>query len=309
MCCLFGIVDYRHNMTVKQKNKILSALATAAEVRGTDATGIAYNSAGTLKIYKRPWPARHMRFRVPEDANVIMGHTRMTTQGSAKKNCNNHPFIGKTAGGSFALAHNGVLWNDGWLRKVQELPKVPIETDSFVAVQLIEQKNTLDFRSLQYMAEQVEGSFTFTVLDTEDNLFFVKGDSPMCIYQFHKLGFILYASTEEILTKALLSAGLSKQKRRTISLHCGEILRLDAAGLSSRSRFDDSNLFPGWRYSMWHPYAMPSRSSVFLSERQHLDEIKIVAMSFGFTSEDIDRLSTQGFSPDEIEELLYEYEM
>ena len=101
--------------------------------------------------------------------------------------------------GPFALAHNGVLWNDGWLRQVQELPKTQIETDSFVAVQLIEQKSALDFDSLQYMAEQVEGSFTFTVLDKEDNLYFVKGDSPMCICQFPKLGFILYASTEERL--------------------------------------------------------------------------------------------------------------
>lgn len=309
MCCLFGIIDYRHNMTVKQKNKILSALATAAESRGTDATGIAYNSAGKLRIYKRPWPAHCMRFCVPDDASVVMGHTRLTTQGSAKRNYNNHPFLGQTIDGPFALAHNGVLWNDGWLRQDQELPATQIETDSFISVQLIEKKNTLDFDSLRYMAEQVEGSFSFTVLDAADNLYFVKGDSPMRIYQFPKLGFILYASTEEILTKALLAAGLSKQKHRTISLRCGEILCLDAAGHSTRSHFDDSNLFPGWRYSMWHPYAAPTRSSLFLSDRQHLDEIKLVAMAFGFTPEDIDRLSAQGFSPDEIEELLYEYEM
>lgn len=74
MCCLFGLIDYRHSLTVKQKNRILSALAVAAEARGTDATGIAYNSGGKLRIYKRPWPAHYMRFRVPEDAAVVMGH-------------------------------------------------------------------------------------------------------------------------------------------------------------------------------------------------------------------------------------------
>ena len=51
------------------------------------------------------------------------------------------------------------------LRKRLPLPFTKIETDSYVAVQLLEQKKTLDFASLKYMAEQVEGSFTFTVLD------------------------------------------------------------------------------------------------------------------------------------------------
>ena len=60
---------------MKQKNHILSALATAAEARGIDATGIAYNYGGKLRNYKRPWPGHLMRFRVPADAHAIMGHT------------------------------------------------------------------------------------------------------------------------------------------------------------------------------------------------------------------------------------------
>lgn len=114
MCCLFGLIDYRHSLTVKQKNRILSALAVAAEARGTDATGIAYNSGGKLRIYKRPWPAHYMRFRVPEDTAVVMGHTRMTTQGSEHRNSNNHPFPGKAGTKGFALAHNGKLARQGF---------------------------------------------------------------------------------------------------------------------------------------------------------------------------------------------------
>lgn len=309
MCCLFGIVDYSHNMTVRQKNRLLSALGTAAEARGTDATGIAYHSAGKLRVYKRPWPAHCMHFSVPGDAYVIMGHTRMTTQGSAKRNYNNHPFLGSTDAGPFALAHNGVLWNDGWLRMVQELPKSRVETDSFVAVQLIEQKNALDFDSLRYMAEQVEGSFTFTVLDGEDDLYFVKGDSPMCIYQFPKLGFIVYASTEKILQRALLSLDLLRRKHRTIPLRSGELLKISHAGLCTRSCFNDLGVYSNRNDLFWHPYSAPSRSASFHSERQHLEEIKSVAMAFGFTPEHIDHLAEQGFTTDEIEEWLYEYEM
>ena len=90
MCSLFGLIDYGKSLSAKQKNKIISALATACEERGTDASGIAYNSRKRLHIYKRPLAAHLMRWHIPDDATVIMGHTRLTTQGNAKHNYNNH---------------------------------------------------------------------------------------------------------------------------------------------------------------------------------------------------------------------------
>ena len=66
---------------------------------------------------------------------------------------------------TYALAHNGVLWNDKELRIAENLPLTSVETDSYIAVQLLEQQKALDFDSLKAMAEKVEGSFVFTVLD------------------------------------------------------------------------------------------------------------------------------------------------
>ena len=57
MCSLFGLIDFDNALTAKKKNKILNTLAIVCECRGTDATGIAYNLGGKLKIYKRPVPA------------------------------------------------------------------------------------------------------------------------------------------------------------------------------------------------------------------------------------------------------------
>ena len=218
MCCLFGLIDYGHSLTGREKNQMLSVLASACEVRGTDATGIAYNVGGTLRIYKRPVPAHRLRFRVPDTARVILGHTRMTTQGSAKRNYNNHPFLGVAGKDVFALAHNGMLHNDLALRKGLHLPKTKIQTDSYIAVQLIEQKKTLNFDSLKYMAEQVEGSFTFTVLDRRDRLYIVKGDNPLCLLHFPSLGLYLYASTEEILRRAIYQMDLDTCKSCSIPL-------------------------------------------------------------------------------------------
>ena len=304
MCCLFGLIDYRHSLSAKQKNHILSALATAAEMRGIDATGIAYNFGGKLCIYKRPWPGHLMRFHVPGTASVIMGHTRMTTQGSARKPYNNHPFPGTVKNGSFAFAHNGMIYNDDILRKLKGLPETEIETDSYIGVQLIEQQKTLSFSSLKYMAEQLAGSFTCTALDQQNDLYIIKGDNPFCLYHYPALGIYLYASTEDILKRALSRIRLSLKHPEPITLYCGEILRIDAAGRLSKQDFDDSGLFqchysPHW--SLWHDYG---RRSVDRKD-DYLEELKSVATSFGYTPEDIDLLHRQGFAPEELEDLLY----
>ena len=57
MCCLFGLYDYGGTLSAKQKNRMIAALAAASEVRGIDATGIAYCMNGHLSVYKRPLPA------------------------------------------------------------------------------------------------------------------------------------------------------------------------------------------------------------------------------------------------------------
>lgn len=307
MCCLFGLIDYGHNLTGREKNHMLSVLASACEVRGTDATGIAYNVGGTLRIYKRPAPAHCLRFRVPDTAWVILGHTRMTTQGSAKRNYNNHPFLGVAGKDVFALAHNGMLHNDITIRKRMHLPKTKIQTDSYIAVQLIEQKKALNFDSLKYMAEEVEGSFTFTVLDRRDRLYIVKGDNPLCLLHFPSLGLYLYASTEEILHRAMSQMDLGTYKPCRIPLDCGDILRIDRDGTLTRSEFDDYRLFARWRSPLWDmSYRYPwKEAQISVPEESYLDEIKSVASAFGYVPEEIDRLAEMGFSPEELEDYLY----
>ena len=208
-----------------------------------------------------------------------MGHTRMTTQGDARRNRNNHPFLGYVENKPFALAHNGVLWNDGILRRTKHLPKTRIETDSYVAAQLIEQKNALDFSSLTYMAETVEGSFTFTVLDQRENLYFVKGDNPLCLYYYPHCGLYLYASTEAILNRALKRLRLPIGKPERVELNCS------------------FSLYPVQRK------AVPQQHR---AEQEYLDTLKGVAAYYGYKPSSIDELLDVGFSTDEIEELLYE---
>ena len=215
MCCLFGLYDYGGTLSAKQKNRMIAALAAASEVRGIDATGIAYCMNGHLSVYKRPLPAHWMRFRIPEQAAAVMGHTRMTTQGSEYRNYNNHPFSGK-AGQPFALAHNGVLTNDLLLRRQEKLPVSKIETDSFIIVQLLEQAGSIGFQTLRDASERLAGSFTYPVLDGGGRLYIVRGNNPFCLYHWPEQGLYLYASTQAVLDAAvfkirkLLSGSMQK---------------------------------------------------------------------------------------------------
>ena len=51
MCSLFGLIDFKECLSTHTKNKILNTLARECQVRGTDATGIAYNFNDRLRIY------------------------------------------------------------------------------------------------------------------------------------------------------------------------------------------------------------------------------------------------------------------
>ena len=230
MCCLFGLIDIKHRLSGAEKARIISILAEASEARGIDATGYAYNSQGKLVIEKQPLPAHRMKFHIPQDAYVIMGHTRMTTQGSALRNENNHPFTGCAGNTKFTLAHNGILYNDIRLRRKLNLPTSKIETDSYVAVQLLERFDAIDFQGLKFMAEQLEGTFTITALTERDELYITKGNNPICVYHYPDTQLYVYASTEEILKKAILKTLLPLGKVEKVSMVSGEILRIDAHG-------------------------------------------------------------------------------
>lgn len=299
MCSVFGLIDHQNKLTTREKNCIINTLARGCEVRGTDATGIAYHFGGRLRIFKRPLAAHKLRLHVPPQANVIMGHTRMTTQGNEKFNQNNHPFLGSVAGKTFALAHNGILWNDKLLRQTEHLPQTSIETDSYVAVQLLEQQNALDFQSLKEMAKKVDGSFVFTVLDSEDSVWFVKGDNPLCL--FHYNGFTLYASTQEILVKAVKRLRLGKPQ--TVQQpEEGEILRIDKFGNQTSGSFiPRTSCAHWWRYSPYYGYPWEEDA-----ENSLHDGLLAAAKAMGVSADEVQALLDYGCDPDEIEELLYD---
>ena len=304
MCALFGWLDYKGIIPNKILKKLTQALANSAEERGTDAAGISYIRDGQVVIYKRPKPAHKLKFNVPVGTKSVMGHTRLTTQGNQKFNFNNHPFLGHADKG-FAFAHNGVLLNDDELRKCKKLPKTQIETDSYVAVQLIEQQKKLDFESLKNMAETVQGNFTFTVLDVENSIYIIKGSNPMCLLNFEELGLYVYASTESIMQKALkkVGLGLTKIPCEKVEVTHGDILRINDDGIILRSQFEPKDDF---RKCPWFR-GYEDFEEDFYSEHEQL--LLEMCGCYGVDEEDVSLLLDYGYTAEEIEDLMMDYDL
>ncbi len=211
----------------------------------------------------------------------------MTTQGSETFNYNNHPFFGNAGNTNFALAHNGVLYNDKLLRQAENLSDKPIQTDSYVAVQLIEKENILGFESLKNMAEKTKGSFCYTVLSDSNELYIVKGDNPIALYKFG--GFYIYASTDEIMRETLQKLDLSEYSR--VNIDCGNILKINSDGTIEVRHFD------------FHEENYMGYGCHFIkADMEYLEEIAAI---YGIETEDILALLDFGYDVFEIEEMLY----
>ena len=297
MCAVFGFLDYKGKVSNAILKKLIHYLSVAAEVRGTDATGIAYVRDGSMVTYKKPKPAHKVKLFFPRDTRAVIGHTRFTTQGSEKRNCNNHPFEGHCGKESCARAHHGVLYNDRELRREQHLPTTPIETDSYVAVQLLEQGQQLDTENIKRMAELVEGSFVFTILKNDNTLFLVKGNNPLTVYHFPALGLYVYASTKSILDNALKKVKLN-DKCCEVDVSEGEILEINSAGNLSRSTFTMQDYI----HTIFNPYNWDYAKWWMEDEREEL--LLEYCGTFGVSEEEIQLLLDFGYAPDEIEELL-----
>ena len=89
------------------------------------------------------------------------------------------------------------------LRIEESLPLTSVETDSYIAVQLLEKGIKPSTSAACKALAEGRGFFVFTVLDKDNSIWFVVGDNPLCVMFYD--GFLIYASTQEILCKTIKS--------------------------------------------------------------------------------------------------------
>ena len=256
----------------------------------------------------------HLR-KVPWEA--LCGQARALGYLSHRANtCGLHVHVSRKAFGTTERAQDEAIarvlyfFEKHWEELLKFSRRTPRQLERwaarYVAVQLIEQQRALTPASLSTMAEAVEGSFVFTVLDDRDNLYFVKGDNPLCLLLFPYLGLYVYASTEAILRTALDRLWLKRKPYEPVSMDEGEILVLTPDGEAHRDHFTLArDCFSPWYFGRRGAHvgsACLHRSA----EQQYVQELKSVAAAFGYGGEEIDAMLADGWTTDEIEEMLYD---
>ena len=299
MCAIYGFVNYKHLLNGSQLKEFVRNLSVASEIRGKDASGIAYVKNGYLSVFKTPRPSHEVDFFFLSNTTILTGHTRWTTKGSAKNNYNNHPFTGNTSEGSFALCHNGILYNDKEVASQYHLPKTEIKTDTYVAVQLLERHSSLNFETIAEMCETVKGDFVFTLLNDDNTLYIAKGSNPVCLLHFERLGLYVYSSTEEIMAEALKNTFLANEPFKKVLINQGEIIRIDKYGFTSKHAFcfEDDGPF-GYldrRYCMYNDY----EDDDYLTEMFNM---------YGISPDELELLYELGYDDMDIEIMCYDPE-
>ena len=172
-------------------------------------------------------------------------------------------------------------------------------------MQLIEKEQRLDFGSLRKMAEAVHGTFAFMILDRKNNLYFVKGNNPLCLYYFRREGVYLYASTGAILNTALETMGWKCLPHEEIEIEEGEIVKISPKGNITRDRFQPPasayryDLYYDGLWDIWEPAVQDTPTGY----RKYLLDY---AALLGVPQRELTWLHQAGLPDFELEECVYD---
>lgn len=182
MCGIAGIRRFGDTpITVDQ----IRLLLIGNEPRGIQATGLAFQQAdGSVQVYKDDEPAwkfvsdkgflEFVEANLKQDTVSFLGHTRLATQGSPRKNANNHPmWKGKTA-----LVHNGCISGDHREFTAEKWDR-SAETDSDILRAALDEKGFTK-EALTWM-NRLSGSAAFAAVSTDfpGKLILARSGSPL----------------------------------------------------------------------------------------------------------------------------------
>lgn len=204
MCGIGGVLRMGKKPITEES---CSLLLVGNEHRGNDATGIALSmDDGTVHICKKDEPAwkfvqskEYQAFMkehlTPKTWGALL-HTRAATQGSPRKNENNHPI----SLGLSCIVHNGCISNEDNLFRVLDVPK-SCETDSDI-LRAYTDKYGITPKAIKEM-NKIAGSAAGGVFDPRSphKLLLFRSGSPMILASTED--YFMFASEKGTLYRAL----------------------------------------------------------------------------------------------------------
>ena len=209
MCGIFGFAKTSNGQSDHQLDilkRTFTNLADESSTRGKDSTGFSIMNPLNRYTYKTLTDSSTLTRtdewfnvidKIDRDTSIVLGHTRFATTG-AKVVTNAHPFnIGEVVG-----IHNGVIYN--YNQVARKLGKAIPQVDSEVIFQSLNRKD----KSKAF--ESINGDFAVAwAKENNTTLHLAREDGrPMVISYWKKAKVLFFASTEDIMSNAMLDAGL-----------------------------------------------------------------------------------------------------
>ena len=181
------------------RDSMLDTLLLLIESRGRDATGFVAIGEESLEWHKASCSATtfcQYRRWVPENARIVLGHTRYATQGLPEFVENNHPL----KRGPYYIVHNGHVNNDKELFSKSDRTRYGRVDSEAIAARL---SSLEDLSRLNEVMEEIEGHAAVAAVQEgkPDHLVVARGKfSPLWVYDGRVI--VMFASTREAIVKA-----------------------------------------------------------------------------------------------------------
>ncbi len=237
MCGILGlVVTKKSDMTSGQIEDVLAEVFELSETRGSESSGIAIRNekTKTISVYKRPIRATKMiktkdykdffyySLAGPRDRDtkidtdiVIIGHSRLVTNGSQEDNDNNQPAIKSGA----VAVHNGIIVNvnDLWQKYGAELErKYEVDTEIFLdLLRLYLKQGKSNIEAVRKVFADIYGSASMAVLMEDSNKLLLVTNTGSLYYIFDpQINLFLFASEKYIAGQVAkkLSEGIKIQR-------------------------------------------------------------------------------------------------
>lgn len=187
--------------------ELFGKLMLEAQVRGRHASGLAWVSKGHVTSYKLPKPVEELaqaklwRDLSTDPPTEVVGHARYSTSGDWHDNTNNQPI----ATAKLAVVHNGLVSMADKLTFEQQYKMRTVSgNDTEILLRQVEASRGNFVKAFEKVYAVDPPIFACAFLDKDGKVTVMRDHiRPLWIFQIKKLGLTGFASTEDIIYRAL----------------------------------------------------------------------------------------------------------
>lgn len=255
-----GILGYVTDHPSDKNYLMLRDLLYVSAARGTDATGIAVVGKKT-EIIKDGIPSdkfiKKYYLGAKESiskSKIVLGHTRLATQGHQRDNNNNHPILSR----KYIMVHNGTC---STMDKIKDYPYKGT-VDSEILLSYVEKKGFKDG------LKELKGSAAVAIIceDEPDAVYLWRHSNPLWVAYDPNAKVIFFASTEDILEEGLanLLNFFSSFQMREIAENILYKVTCSPLNIEAIAKIEPKSSWGGYQYT--YPYTYKRYASCAMGE-------------------------------------------